>query len=175
MDNRIEEVKKIACKLCAENNGSSCITPTPDPNHWICKSWLNKANQLFKPKPELENNLLLTEIAELFKIAREEGAIRKWADGRDDAEEVISKVLKAYEGYVKKVELCGNCDTPLLREGEIYQKLEEAKRREGERILNYLKGLLESTPKASLAATIDLIEALKSEGGEVKNAVRKKN
>ena len=31
-------------------------------------------------------------------------------------------------------------------------------REERERLLNYLKGLLESTPKASLASTIDLIE-----------------
>ena len=32
------------------------------------------------------------------------------------------------------------------------------KREEQERILNYLKALLKSHPKASLAATIDLIE-----------------
>ena len=43
--------------------------------------------------------------------------------------------------------------------GEIAAKMEEARRGEGERILNYLKGLLKSTPKASLAATIGLIES----------------
>ncbi len=49
---KIKEVKNLACKLCAENNGSGCTTPTPDPEHWICKAWLNEAKQSFEPKPD---------------------------------------------------------------------------------------------------------------------------
>jgi len=30
------------------------------------------------------------DIAEMFKIARQEGALRKWADGLSDADEVLS-------------------------------------------------------------------------------------
>jgi len=33
-----------------------------------------------------------------------------------------------YEAH--KAELCNNCDTPLFREGELYQKLDESKRAE---------------------------------------------
>ena len=40
-------------------------------------------------------------------------------------------------------------------------QIEQAVKAERERILNYLKGLLADTPKASLAATVDLIETQK--------------
>lgn len=39
-----EEIRKKACELCAVNNGSGCTTPTPDPEHWICKAWLKRAS-----------------------------------------------------------------------------------------------------------------------------------
>ena len=53
-------------------------------------------------------------------------------------------------------DLCANCDTPLA----IDSKIQKAVDKERERILQYLKGLLKANPKASLAATIDMIEAL---------------
>jgi len=42
--------------------------------------------------------------------------------------------------------------------------IEEAKREERKRLLNYLKSLAKANPKGSLLATIDLIETTKGEG-----------
>ena len=65
---------------------------------------------------------------------------------------------------VKKVEnkdeCTGEAKVTIAKVQKYYEaKIEEARRGESERILNYLKGLLKSTPKASLAATIGLIES----------------
>ncbi len=39
-----QEQIKIACKLCAGNNGAGCTQMySPDLEHWICKAWLVKA------------------------------------------------------------------------------------------------------------------------------------
>ena len=46
---------------------------------------------------------LLIEIAELFKIARQEGALRKWADGFADAEEALAKVKQHYVKWDENV------------------------------------------------------------------------
>lgn len=62
-------------------------------------------------------------------------------------------------GYCGKYSNCDDCIwayTLVL----LQPKIEEARIDEQERLLRYLKGLLESTPKASLAATIDLIETM---------------
>lgn len=48
-----------------------------------------------------QDGLLLTEIAELFKIARLEGALRKWADGKKDAGEALAKVKQRYEPMIR--------------------------------------------------------------------------
>jgi len=42
-----EQVNKEACRLCAECNHTTCTTPLPDPNHWICKAWLKKAKDSY--------------------------------------------------------------------------------------------------------------------------------
>lgn len=48
-----DKVETIACKLCEYNNKTTCTTPKPDPEHWICKAWLAKAHEiarLFAPE-----------------------------------------------------------------------------------------------------------------------------
>ena len=38
-----EQIGK-ACKMCAKHNHGGCTQQDfPDPNHWICKAWLAKA------------------------------------------------------------------------------------------------------------------------------------
>ena len=76
-------------------------------------------------------------------------------------EEIIKSIIKKFPFGVKtrdidfeaieltnkdqldkvKQELCANCDTPLLREGELYQKLEQARKDERERIIREVEQL----------------------------------
>ena len=42
-----------------------------------------------------------------------------------------------YEAH--KAELCDNCDTPLLREGELYQMLNEAKRAGQQEVVEWIE------------------------------------
>ena len=38
------EEEQKACKMCEAQNGSGCTQMySPDPKHWICEGWLNKA------------------------------------------------------------------------------------------------------------------------------------
>ncbi len=55
--------------------------------------------------------------------------------GDSDAGELADLLLALFDEEAIRKEVCANCDTPLLREGELYQKLDEAKREERERIL----------------------------------------
>ena len=73
---------------------------------------------------------------------------------------LIEETAKAQLAKARK-ELCGNCDTPLLREGELYQKLELAKRQERERILKLLP---EITKRNSFNKTCyDCVERIKEQ------------
>ena len=48
--------------------------------------------QLAKPDRLMDKEKLEKRIAELFRIAREEGPIRKWADGISDAKEILALI-----------------------------------------------------------------------------------
>jgi hypothetical protein len=52
-----------------------------------------------------------------------------------------SEVDEAYNrGYeAHKAEMCDHCDTPLLREGELYQKLDEAEQRGIRKVTEWIK------------------------------------
>ena len=72
-----------------------------------------------------------------------------------------------YEAH--KAELCGNCDTPLLREGELYQKLDESKKVGRMEVVEWLKeakcspsifGLITNRPSNVLRIKAQLLEAL---------------
>lgn len=64
--NMMTEQNSLACKLCATNNGSGCTTPQPDPNHWICKAWLTKANKQLKPKEQTDEDKLAKAVRHLY-------------------------------------------------------------------------------------------------------------
>ncbi len=46
----------------------------------------------------MANKGLLEYVAEQFKIARQEGALTKWADGKSDADDVLAKMLEVVKG-----------------------------------------------------------------------------
>ena len=42
----MSQIKK-ACQMCAACNGAGCtLMDFPDPNHWICKTWLATGGKL---------------------------------------------------------------------------------------------------------------------------------
>jgi len=77
---------------------------------------LDKADQILDLWPDVEQDNPIVDIrpetGKRYKIV--------------DVEEIRKQI---------KRELCDNCDSPLIREGELYQKLEEAKHKERERIM----------------------------------------
>ena len=83
----------------------------------------------------MKDNLLLTDDELLGNYYDKASPLDK-----DTLIEGLREVAKDQLDKVKQ-ELCANCDTPLLREGELYQKLEQARKDERERIIREVEQL----------------------------------
>ena len=109
----------------------------------------------------------------LGEIAFRQVAAESGYFSSEEGNNLTDAVIKRYDAKIKeavileRTRLMEACLGRLDNENTIEAKTEEAKKQERERILQYLKGLLKTIPKASLAATIDLIETLKSEREEI--------
>jgi len=73
--------------------------------------------------------------------------------------EELPKSAKAY--WLNKADQLSKPDKEAGMENDIETRIEEAKEQERERLFKYLQQLLKINPKASLEATIDLIETTK--------------
>lgn len=106
--------EKIARIITGE---PSKVNEKDDPLHEMdVMNNLDKADQILDLWPDVEQDTPIVDIrpetGKRYKVV--------------DVEEIRKQI---------KRELCDNCDSPLIREGELYQKLEEAKHKERERIM----------------------------------------
>ena len=84
--------EKIADKEVAITDAKSLI------EMWKTEALSLREAQLAKPDRLMDKEKLEKRIAELFRIAREEGPIRKWADGISDAKEILALIDPKQEG-----------------------------------------------------------------------------
>ena len=96
-----------------------------------------------------DRGIAKAQLAEVFK--RLKGALAQSRKGEDiDLPEEWFELFSSIQND-GITNVCANCDTPLLREGELYQKLEEAKKQERERITGFIEGKCAGTESFFLA------------------------
>ncbi len=135
---------------------------------------IEKKGYVIVPKHRLDRPELREELPQDLEYWQDSAQLREWMRERGwcylGGTQVIDKsrtwyymspngttweLVESWEGKVISIlalypDGCANCDTPLLREGELYQKIEEAKREVKERIANELNGLYSNLPESAL-------------------------